>query len=71
VDELIFEAEVRIAEHAVQMAKLEKSASAELHAISQQVQHNLEEGLRLLMHQRSVLARELAYIEGSTGPCGH
>jgi len=63
VEELIYGAEARLAEHAAHMAKLEKSASPELLAVSQQVQRNLEEGLRLLIHQRNILARELAYIE--------
>ena len=67
VDELIYGAEARLVEHAAHMAKLE-GASAELHAVSQQVQRNLEEGLRLLLHQRNVLTRELAYIERRRDP---
>jgi hypothetical protein len=63
VDELIYGAEARLVEHAVHMAKLE-TATPELEAVSQQVQRNLEEGLRLLLHQRNILTRELAYIEG-------
>jgi hypothetical protein len=63
VDALIGEAQARIVEHAAHMAKLEKSAIPHLHAVSQQLHHNLEEGLRLLLYQRDILARELAYIE--------
>ena len=59
VDELIRGAEGRIAEHA---AMLEKSVPG-LHAVSRELQHNLEEGLRFLMDQRGLLMRELAYIE--------
>jgi hypothetical protein len=57
---LIGDAEVRIAEHAAHMAKLEKDAPPELHAVSRRLQHNLKEGLRLLMQQRGILLRELA-----------
>ena len=63
VDAQIGEGKARVNEHAVHMATLDKIASPELHAISQELQRNLEEGLRLLMHQRGVLVRELAYIE--------
>ena len=63
VNELIAEAEARVVEHAAHMAALEKSAIPHLHAVSQQLHHNLEEGLRLLLYQRDILARELAYIE--------
>ena len=63
VDELIVEAKARVAAHATQMATVEKNSFRELYAVSQEVHRTLEEGLNLLMHQRDVLVRELAYIE--------
>jgi hypothetical protein len=61
--ELIGGAEARIAEHVAHMAMLEKEAPSELNAVSRRAQHNLEEGLRLLLQQRGILLRELASIE--------
>jgi len=61
LDEAIRDAEARVAQHAAHMAKLEKNP--ELHAVSRKLHGNLEEGLRLLMDQRTHLGRELAYIE--------
>jgi len=63
VDELIGAAEARVAGHAAHMEKLERIASPELFAVSREVQHNLEVGLQLLLHQRGTLLRELAFIE--------
>src|SRR5262245_14995290 len=63
VDELIGAAEARVAEHAAHMARLERFASPELFAVSREVQHNLEVGLQLFLHQRGMLMRELAFIE--------
>ena len=63
VDELIGAGEARVAEHAAHMAKLEWIASPELFAVSREVHHNLEVGLQLLLHQRGMLLRELAFIE--------
>jgi len=62
-DELIGEAKARVAEHAARMNAFDKSLPPPIYAVSRDVQHNLEEGLRYLIHQRSVLAREIAYIE--------
>jgi chromosome segregation ATPase len=62
VEELIDDAQARVAEHAAHIATFEKSAP-ELHAVSRELQRNLEEGLRLLLHQRGLLVRELASIE--------
>ena len=61
LDELIDEAKVRVFRHAAHSATLEEIP--ELYAVSRKLQRNLEEGLRLLMHQRDHLERELAYIE--------
>ena len=63
VDELIGEAKVRVAEHAARMDAFDKSLPPPIYAASRDVQHNLEEGLRFLIRQRGVLAREMAYIE--------
>jgi len=63
IDGRIDDAQARIAEHAAHMATHERSASPELYAVSRDMQQNLEEGLRLLIHQRGILLRELAYIE--------
>lgn len=63
LDELIVEAKARVAAHAARMTTVEKNSFRELYGVSQEVHRTLEEGLRLLMHQRDVLVRELAYIE--------
>jgi hypothetical protein len=59
---LIGDAKVRIAKHAAHMATPEKSFP-DLDAVSLELQRNFEAGLRLLMQQRGLLVRELAYIE--------
>src|SRR5262245_37822154 len=61
LDGLIGDAKARITQQAAHMARLEKIP--ELHAVSRGLQRNLGEGLRLLMHRRDHLMRELAYIE--------
>src|SRR5215510_11486552 len=63
LDELIVEAKARVAAHAEHMEAFDESLPPSVYALSQEVQHNLENGLRLLMGQRDVLVRELAYIE--------
>src|SRR5262245_6346637 len=62
LDELIGDAKARITQQAAHMARLEKEVP-ELHAVSRGLQRNLGDGLRLLMHRRDNLMRELAYIE--------
>lgn len=58
VDELIDDAKARVADTWQHLKR-----APELHAVSRELQRNLEEGLRHLMHQRGILLRELTYIE--------
>ena len=60
LDEAIRDAEARVAQHAAHMATLKKFP--ELHDVSRQLHGNLEEALRLLMHQRDHLERELGTL---------
>ena len=62
VSQLISDAEIRIVKHAAHMATLEKSAP-ELGRVSQKLHRNMEQGLRILMHNREALVRELADLE--------